>query len=132
MNPGRAGVRRGRRPLQDVNPNEPDMPNPRPQPEAREVDRVEALVTVNDAARADDFLERSIPGSEWTVRIRTAEVSATLINRTPLGTFDERVCTCVSLWLALPVPVEPGLRFQILDRDDEALSVSAVVRPWAN
>jgi hypothetical protein len=106
------------------------MPNPRPQPEAREVDRVEALATVNDSARADDFLERSIPGSEWTVRIRTAEVSATLISRKPLGSFDERVCTCLSLWLRRTVPVEPGLRFQILDKEDEGLSVTAVVRPW--
>ena len=107
------------------------MPNPRPLPEAREVDRVEALVTVNDAARAEEFLERCVPGSEWTVRVRTAEVSATLIRRTPLGSFDERVCTCLSLWLTRTVPVEPGLRFQVLDKDDEALSVSAVVRPWA-
>ena len=108
------------------------MPNPRPLPEIREVDRVEALATVNDAARADEFLERSIPGSEWTVRIRTAEVSATLIARNPLGSFDERVCTCLSLWLKLPVPVEPGQRFQIAAHDDEGLSVSAVVRPWAD
>ena len=27
-------------------------------------------------------------------------ISATLISRAPLGTFDERVCTCLSLWLA--------------------------------
>jgi hypothetical protein len=106
------------------------MPNPPPWRDAREVDRIEALVTVNDAARADEFLDRSVPGSEWTVRIRTAEVSATLIARNPLGTFDEHVCTCLSLWLALPVPVEPGLRFQILSRDDEGLTLSAVVRPW--
>ncbi len=109
----------------------PFMPNPRPQPEAREVDRVEALVTVNDAARADEFLERCVPGSDWTVKIRTAEVPATLISRKPLGSFDERVCTCLSLWLTRAVPVEPGLRFQVVDRDDEALSVTGVVRPWA-
>jgi hypothetical protein len=107
------------------------MPNPRPLPDAREVDRIEALATVNDAARADEFLERADPGSEWTVRIRTAEVSATLIRRKPLGTFDEKVCTCLSLWLTRTVPVEPGLRFQIVDREDEGLSVSAVVRPWS-
>ena len=76
--------------------------------------------------------ERSSPGSEWTVRIRTAEVSATLIARKPLGTFDERVCTCLSLWLKLPVPVEPGLRFQIVDNDDRGMSVTAVVRPWGS
>jgi hypothetical protein len=108
------------------------MPNPRPLPEIREVDRVEALVTVNDAARADEFLERSVPGSEWTVKIRTAEVTATLIARHPLGSFDERVCTCLSLWLKLPVPVEPGQRFQIAALDDENLSVTGVVRPWTN
>jgi len=107
------------------------MPDPRPQPDAREVDRVEALATVDDAARVDEFLERSVPGSEWTVQIRTAEVSATLIARNPLGTFDERVCTCLSLWLALPVPVEPGLRIRIIDREDHALTASAVVRPWS-
>jgi hypothetical protein len=107
------------------------MPNPRPQPEAREVDRIEALATVDDSNRADEFLDRCVPGSEWTVRVRTAEVSATLISRNPLGTFDERVCTCLSLWLTRPVPVEPGLRIRVLDRDDEALSVTAVVRPWA-
>jgi hypothetical protein len=107
------------------------MSDPRRWPEAREVDRIDALVTVNDAARADEFLERSIPGSEWIVRIRTAEVSATLIRREPLGTFDERVCTCLSLWLSRTVPVEPGLRFQIFDGEDEALTVSGVVRPWS-
>jgi hypothetical protein len=108
------------------------MPNPRPLPEMREVDRVEALVTVNDPARAEEFLERSIPGSEWTVRIRTAEVSATLIARRPLGTVDERDGTCVSLWLKRPVPVEPGLRIQIVDRNDETLEVAAIVRPWGS
>ena len=106
------------------------MPESRPLPEAREVDRIEALVTVNDPARADEFLDRCVPGSEWTLRIRTAEVSATLICREPLGTFDERVCTCMSLWLNRPVPVEPRLRFQILDHDDQGLTISAVVRPW--
>ena len=94
------------------------------------MDRVEALATVDDPSRVDEFLERCAPGSEWTVRIRTAEVSATLIARNPLGTFDERVCTCLSLWLKLPVPVEPGLRFRILDNAEEGLSATAVVRPW--
>jgi hypothetical protein len=108
------------------------MPNPRPLPEAREVDRIEALATVNDSARAEEFLERCVPGSEWTVRVRTAEVSGTLISRRPLGTFDERVCTCLSLWLARPVPVEPGLRIQVIDQDDAALTVTAVVRPWGS
>ena len=108
------------------------MPNPRPQPEAREVDRLEALVTVDDAARAEEFLDRGAPGSEWTVQIRTAEVSATLIRRAPLGSFDERTCTCLSLWLARAVPVEPGLRCRIVAPDDDTLTASAVVRPWTN
>jgi hypothetical protein len=108
------------------------MTDPRPLPEIREVDRVEALATVSDAARADDFLERCVPGSEWTVRIRTAEVSATLIARAPLGSVDEHICTCLSLWLKLPVPVEPGQRFQIVDPGDETLGVAAIVRPWGS
>jgi hypothetical protein len=107
------------------------MPNPRQDPDAREVNRIEALVAIDDAARADDFLERCVPGSDWNVQVRTAEVSATLIRRSPLGSFDERVCTCVSLWLARTVPVEPGLRIRVLDKDDDALSASGVVRPWS-
>jgi hypothetical protein len=87
---------------------------------------------VNDSARTDEFLERGLPGSEWTLHIRTAEVSATLIARQPLGTVDERTCTCLSLWLRLPVPVEPGLRFQVVCPEDEGLSLTAVVRPWSN
>lgn len=106
------------------------MPNSRPQPDAREVDRIDALVTVEDSSRADEFLDRCVPGSEWLVRVRTAEVSATLMSRNPLGSFDERVCTCLSLWLTRPVPVEPGLRFQIVDKGKENLVVSGVVRPW--
>ena len=108
------------------------MPNPRPVPDIREVDRIEALVTVNDSTHVDTFLERSVPGSEWTLQIRTAEVAATLIARHPLGSFDERVCTCLSLWLRRSVPVEPGQRFQILDREDETLALTGVVRPWSN
>jgi hypothetical protein len=108
------------------------MPTPRPEPDAREVDRIEALATVNDSARAREFLEHCAPGSEWTIRVRTAEVSATLIRRKPLGTFDEHVCTCLSFWLTRTVPVEPGLRIQIIGRDDESLGATAVVRPWTN
>ena len=107
------------------------MPTPRQEPEAREVDRIEALATVDDPAIIDEFLERCSPGSEWNVRVRTAEVSATLISRKPLGTFDEHVCTCLSLWLTRTVPVEPGLRIQILDKDDGRLTATAVVRPWS-
>ena len=72
------------------------MPD-RPAIDAREVDRIEAIVTADDADRADDFLARCVPGSTWVVRIRTAEVEAKVLARSPLGTFDERVCTCLSL-----------------------------------
>ena len=99
-------------------------------PDAREVDRIEALVTVNDPAKVDAFLEECLPGTTWRVQIRTAEVWATIRDRTPLGLFDERVCTCLSLRLARPVPVEPGLRFQIVAEEDESLSASGLIRPW--
>jgi hypothetical protein len=102
----------------------------RPQPDAREVDRVEALVTVENADLADDLLARCVPGSTWIALIRTAEVAATVVARNPLGTFDERVCTCLSLRLALPVPVEPGLRFRIVADDGSELTAFGVVRPW--
>jgi hypothetical protein len=105
------------------------MPS-RSEPDAREVDRVEALVTADDSDLADDLLARCIPGSTWTALIRTAEVAATVVARSPLGTFDERVCTCLSLRLALPVPVEPGLRFRIVADDGSDLGASGVVRPW--
>jgi hypothetical protein len=75
-----------------------------------EVSRVEALITVPDAALVDAFLKRCEINSVWKAQIRTAEVKATVMSRYPLGTFDERVCTCVRLRLALPVPIEPGLR----------------------
>ncbi len=105
-------------------------PPSRPEPDAREVDRVEALMTVDDPATAGDFLTRCVPGSTWTAHIRTAAVGATVLARTPLGTFDERVCTCLRLRLALPVPVEPGLRFRIVADDPSALAAVGVVRPW--
>jgi hypothetical protein len=99
-------------------------------PDAREVDRIEALVTANDPARADAFLQECLPGTTWRVIIRTAEVWATIRDRTPLGSLDERDCTCLSLRLARPVPVEPGLRFQLIAEDDESLRASGLVRPW--
>jgi hypothetical protein len=99
-------------------------------PDAREVDRVEALVTVNDSSRVDAFLERCSVGSTWRAKIRTAWVTAHVLARSPLGTFDERTCTCLRLGLDLPVPVEPGLRFQVLAPDDESLSATGLVRPW--
>lgn len=103
----------------------------RPLPEAREVDLVRALVTVPDPARVEAFLARCVVGSTWRVKIRTAEVSAHVSERVPLGTFEESVCTCVTLRLELPVPVEPGLRFQMAASGDPSLSATAVVRPWA-
>lgn len=97
-------------------------------PDAREVDRVEVLVT--PLGDADTFLARCVVGSTWTARIRSAEVSAKVVSRTPLGTFDERTCSCVRLRLARPVPVEPGLKFQIADLDDGDLAGACLVRPW--
>lgn len=108
---------------------------PAHEPDAREVDRVEALMTVEEPEAVDAFLDRCVPGSSWRARIRTAEVAATVLSRTPLGTFDERVCTCVRLRLALPVPVEPGLRFHLLapdPGDGRPLSATGVVRPWGS
>ena len=102
----------------------------RSQPDAREVDRIEALVTADDSDRAAELLYRCVVGSTWIAFIRTAEVAATVVARSPLGTFDERVCTCLSLRLDLPVPVEPGLRFRIVADDGTRLGASGVVRPW--
>ena len=99
-------------------------------PDAREVNRVDALVTVEDAALVDAWLARCIPGSTWRALIRTANVAATVLERKPLGTFEETVCTCVRLRLDLPVPVEPGLRFRIVADDDSSLNALGVVRPW--
>jgi len=105
------------------------MPS-RSQPDAREVSRLEAIVTADDADLADRWLARCVPGSTWLAMIRTAEVTATVVARNPLGTFDERICPCLSLRLALPVPVEPGLRFRIVADDGTDLTASGVVRPW--
>lgn len=102
----------------------------RPPLDAREVDRFEALVTADDADQVDALLARCVPGSTWLAQIRTAEVTATVAARNPLGTFDERICTCLSLRLALPVPVEPGLRFRLVADDGSELGASGVVRPW--
>ena len=101
-------------------------------PDAREVVKVEALATADDAGRAREFLDRCVPFSTWLVRIRTAEVTAEVKRRAPLGTFDESVCTCVSLRLARPVPVEPGLRIKLVSDEDPTLSASAVIRPWGD
>lgn len=106
------------------------MPRPIPPPEAREVDRLDALVTADDEGRAGAFLARCVPGSSWLAKIRTAEVVATVEVRSPLGTFLESTCTCLGLRLARPVPVEPGLRFRIVADDASGLSASGVVRPW--
>jgi hypothetical protein len=106
------------------------MIRPRNLPDAREVDRVDALMAVDDSASASAFLTRCVPGSTWTAHIRTASVAATVLIRQPLGTFDEHVCTCLRLRLALPVPVEPGLRFRLVADDTSALAATGVVRPW--
>ena len=109
------------------------MPTPQSWPDAREVDRIEVLVTANvTPARIDDFLATCRPGSSWSVRIRTAEVSATVLARHPLGSFHERDCTCLTLLLSRPVPVEPGLRLQIVAADDASLTASGIIRPWSD
>lgn len=101
-----------------------------PMPDAREVDRVEAIVAAENADQGADWLARCAPGSTWIAQIRTAEVVATVVARNPLGTFDERMCTCLTIRLALPVPVEPGLRFRLVADDTSNLRLSGVVRPW--
>lgn len=107
------------------------MSDPRLTPDAREVDRVDALLTPLAPTQAEAFLARCLPGSTWIAQIRTAEVGATVLSRDPLGTFDERVCTCVRLRLDLPVPVEPQLRFRLIADDDSGLEAAGMVRPWA-
>jgi hypothetical protein len=66
------------------------------------------------------------------VQIRTAVVEATVRARGALGSFSERDFTCLSLRLARPVPVEPGLRIQINAPDDPGLSATGLIRPWAD
>jgi len=102
-----------------------------PEPDSREVLRIEALATVlGGDPETDAFLDRCVPGSTWSTRIRTAEVMATVLSRSPLGTFSERICSCLRLRLNRPVPVEPGLRFEIVANDDSGLTAKCVVRPW--
>ena len=108
------------------------MLTPQSWPDAREVDRIEALVTTNDPSRVDAFLALCVPGSAWSVQIRTAEVSARVVARHPLGSFQERDCMCLSLRLRRPVPVEPGLRIQIACEDDPGLTASGIIRPWGD
>ena len=106
------------------------MEDPRLTPDAREVIRVDALMTAVDDDQADAFIRRCVAGSTWTAQIRTASVSATVVARGPLGSFDERVCTCVRLKLDRAVPVEPRLRFRIVADDGSGLEAAGVVRPW--
>ena len=85
-----------------------------PDPDIREVDRIEALCTVEgDEREIDAFLDRCVPGSTWTARIRTAEVRRPLLSRTPWARSPSGL-HLRSLRLTRPVPVEPGLRFQIV------------------
>ena len=102
-----------------------------PDPDIREVTRIEALCTVEgDDRQTEEFLDRCVPGSTWSVRIRTAEVSATVLARAPLATFPETVCTCVKLRLSRAVPVEPGLRFAMRAYDPPGPAATCLVRPW--
>ncbi len=104
------------------------MDAPNREPDSREVARIEALATVMGGdAETDAFLDRCVPGSTWTAHVRTAEVTGTVLSRTPLGTFSERICTCLRIRLDRAVPVEPGLRFTLTA---PGLEARCVVRPW--
>ena len=105
------------------------MPQP-PVPDAREVDRIEAIVAADDADQMPNWPDHCAVGSTWTALIRTAEVTATVAARNPLGTFAEQMCTCLTLRLDRPVPVEPGLRFHLVAEDQSGLRLAGVVRPW--
>lgn len=100
------------------------------EPDAREVDRIDALVAVDDPEKIDTFLDYCVPGSLWTVHVRTADVAAHVAIRRPLGLLSERECTCLTLKLVLPVPVEPGLRIKLTAWESPGLKASGVVRPW--
>ncbi|MDX2035810.1 MAG: hypothetical protein SFX72_04105 [Isosphaeraceae bacterium] len=106
------------------------MSTSRSQPDAREVERIEVLAVVDDPGLVDQFLEYAVPGSLWTAHIRTADVSAELVARKPLGLTSERECLFLSLKLVLPVPVEPGLRIRLSAWEWPGLKVSGVIRPW--
>ena len=99
-------------------------------PDAREVTRIELLMTADDPESVHDFLDRCTPGSRWNTQIRTAEVMGTVLKRVPLGHFEEQICTCVSIKLSKPVPVEPGMRLKISNVEDPTLTATGVVRPW--
>ncbi len=104
------------------------MSNPQPI-DAREVTSVEVLATSDGPHDPDAFLKKAVVGSTWYADIRTASVNAVVAARAPLGSVDERICTCLRLKLDRPVPVEPGLRFRILD-PDSTLQAACLVRPW--
>ncbi len=99
---------------------------------AREVDRLELIVTPVDPDAAVAFLEACAVGRGWRVAIRTADEPAVVTARAPLGTIDERSCLCLSLRLARPVPVEPGLRVRLVADAPPAIEAVGVVRPWAD
>lgn len=110
----------------------PPMPARQLPNEARDVATINALVTPDAGTDSSAFLDHCHPGSAWMVRIRTAEVTASLVQKSPLGGFDERICCCLKLRLDKPVPVEPGLRFGLAPADDPALSATGVIRPWGS
>ena len=75
----------------------------RPLPEAREVGVVRGLFTVDDTARAADFVSGTIPDRIWEVQIRTAKVQGQIMRR---------------------------IRFRIVSQSDPTLTATGVVRPW--
>ncbi len=99
--------------------------------DAREVKLIDGLVTAVDGTDPEQFLDYCTVGSLWIVSIRTATVQATLRSRRPLSTFDEAVCTCLTLELERPVPVEPGLRFRLVADSTATIKAAGIVRPWA-
>lgn len=99
---------------------------------AREVDRLELIVTPVDPGDADAFLDACAVGRSWRIAIRTADEPAVVTRRSPLGTIDERSCLCLSLKLARPVPVEPGLRVRLVAQGPTAVEAAGVVRRWAD
>lgn len=107
------------------------MPASDPRIDARERKSIDGLVTSVDATDPSHFLERCTLGSTWIVSIRTATVRGTISRRTPLATFDETACTCLTIELDRPVPVEPGLRFRFEAEDQPEIKAAGVIRPWS-
>ena len=73
---------------------------------------------------------RARSSAAWSSACAAASAGVGILARVPLGTFDERVCTCVRFRLARSVPVEPRLRLRLVADDGSGLEATGVVRPW--